>query len=63
MIENLAYVIMGFAVTYLFLELAWHFTACRLKDGSNKRVVKPCMFKEIKTVLMAAPQTRGGRIY
>jgi hypothetical protein len=63
MIESLAYVIMGFAVTYLSLELAWHFTACRLKDGSNKKIIKPCMFKEIKTVLMTPPQARGGRIY
>ena len=62
MIENLAYVIMGFAVTYLFLELAWHFTACRLKDGSNKKIIKPCMFKEIKTVLMATPQASPGRV-
>jgi hypothetical protein len=62
MIENLAYVIMGFAVTYLFLELAWHFTACRLKDGSNKKIIKPCMFKEVKTVLMAAPQASPGRV-
>ncbi|MFL6317816.1 MAG: hypothetical protein ACJ705_05605 [Nitrososphaeraceae archaeon] len=62
MIENLAYVIMGFVVTYLSLELAWHFTACRLKDGSNKKIIKPCMFKEIKTVLMAAPQASPGRV-
>ncbi|MFL6324158.1 MAG: hypothetical protein ACJ708_00795 [Nitrososphaeraceae archaeon] len=62
MIENLAYVIMGFAVTYLSLEVAWHFTACRLKDGSNKKIIKPCMFKEIKTVLMAAPQASPGRV-
>ena len=62
MIESLAYVIMGFAVTYLFLELAWHFTACRLKDGSNKKIIKPCMFKEVKTVLMAAPQASPGRV-
>jgi hypothetical protein len=62
MIENLAYVIMGFAVTYLSLELAWHFTACRLKDGSNKKIIKPCMFKEVKTVLMAAPQASPGRV-
>jgi len=59
MIEDLVYVIAGFAVTYLSLEVAWHFTACRLK-GYGK--IKPCMFKEIKTVLIA-PQTRGGRIY
>jgi hypothetical protein len=53
---------MGFVVTYLSLELAWHFTACRLKDGSNKKIIKPCMFKEIKTVLMAAPQASPGRV-
>ena len=62
MIENLAYVIMGFVVTYLSLELAWHFTACRLKDGSNKKIIKPCMFKEIKTVLMAPPQANPGSV-
>jgi len=59
MIENLLYVIAGFAVTYLSLEVAWHFTACRIKHNSK---IKPCMFKEIKTVLIA-PQTRVGRIY
>jgi hypothetical protein len=65
MLENLLYVIVGFAVTYLSLELAWHFTACKIKDDSNKKIIiiKPCMFKEIKTVLIAPPQTRGGRIY
>ena len=59
MIENLLYVIAGFAVTYISLEVAWHFTACKIKDNSK---IRPCMFKEIKTVLIA-PQTRGGRIY
>ncbi|MFL6337861.1 MAG: hypothetical protein ACJ718_01935 [Nitrososphaeraceae archaeon] len=62
MIENLADVIMGFAATYLSLEVAWHFTACRLKDGSNKKIIKPCMFKEIKTVLMAPPQASPGSV-
>jgi hypothetical protein len=61
MIENLAYMVAGFAVTYLSLELAWHFTACKIKDSSSK--IKPCIFKEIKTVLIASPQTRGGRVY
>jgi hypothetical protein len=63
MIENLAYVIMGFATTYLSLEMAWHFTACRLKDdGSDKKILmKPCMFKEIKTVSIA-PQASPGRV-
>jgi hypothetical protein len=52
--------IAGFAVTYLSLEVAWHFTACKIK-GNDK--IKPCIFKEIKIVLIAPPQTRGGRIY
>ena len=59
MIENLLYVIAGFAVTYLSLEVTWHFTACRIKGNDN---VKPCIFMEINTVL-TVPQTRGGRIY
>jgi len=50
MIENLLYVVIGFVVTYLLLELAWHFTACRIKD----KKIKPCLFKEIKTVLMVS---------
>jgi hypothetical protein len=33
----------GFAVTYIALEAAWHFTACRIKDKS----IKPCLFKQI----------------
>ncbi len=59
MIENLLYVIAGFAVTYLSLEAAWHFTACKIKESSG---IKPCIFKEVKTILIA-PQTRGGRVY
>ena len=46
-IESLLYVVIGFVVTYLSLELAWHFSACRIKD----KKMRPCMFKEIKTVL------------
>jgi hypothetical protein len=59
MIENLAYVIMGFAATYLSLEMAWHFTARRLKDSDK---IKPYMFKEIKTLLMAH-QASPGRVW
>ena len=50
MIESLLYVVIGFVVSYLSLELAWHFTACRIKD----KKIRPCMFKEIKTVLMVS---------
>ena len=57
MIENILYVVVGFVVTYLSLELAWHFTACRIKD----KKIRPCMFKEIKTILVAAaPQANRG---
>jgi ferredoxin-thioredoxin reductase catalytic subunit len=63
-IENLAYVIMGFAATYISLEVAWHFTACRFKDDSSdekKTIMKPCVFKEMKMVLMAT-QASPGRV-
>ena len=56
MIESLLYLTMGFVVTYLSLEVAWHFTACKNKD----KKIKPCMFKEIKTMLVAPLQTSAG---
>jgi len=63
MIENLVYLIVGFTATYLSLEVAWHFTACRVKeDGSDKKnMMKPCVFKEMKMVLMA-PHASPGRV-
>ena len=60
MIESIMYVIVGFAVTYLSLEVAWHFTACKIKHNGE---IKSCMFKEIKTIFATLPQTRGGRVY
>jgi hypothetical protein len=36
MFENIAYVGLGFAAVFLGLELAWHFTACKLHDQINK---------------------------
>jgi hypothetical protein len=66
MIENIACVIIGFAATYLSLEVAWHFTACRLKDdvcGKKKnKIMKSCVFKEMKMVLMTSPQAGPGRV-
>jgi hypothetical protein len=48
MFENInlvfIYVSLGFAVAYLALEIAWHYTACRLPDKS----IKPCVFKQVK---------------
>jgi hypothetical protein len=32
-----------FFTTYIVLEVAWHFTVCRIKDKS----IKPCMFKQL----------------
>jgi hypothetical protein len=64
MIENLAYLIMGFAATYLSLEVAWHFTACRLKENisEEEKIMKSCMFKEMKMVLMTSSQASPGRV-
>ena len=54
MIENILFVVIGFVVTYLSLELAWHFTACKIKD----KKLRPCMFKEIKSVMVVQTSRR-----
>jgi hypothetical protein len=43
-IDALIYPMMGFAATFLSLETAWHFTACK----SHDRDLKPCVFKQVK---------------
>lgn len=43
MLENIAYVGLGFAAVLLGLEAAWHFTACKINDKS----IKPCLYKQI----------------
>jgi hypothetical protein len=51
-LENLnfvAYVMLGFTVSYLALEVGWHFTACKIKD----KAIPPCIFKQVKTRLIA----------
>jgi hypothetical protein len=52
MFENLnlavVYGTLGFSITYLALESAWHFTACSLD-----KTIKPCMFKQVKAVLIS----------
>jgi hypothetical protein len=30
-------------------ELAWHFTACKIKDGTT---LKPCLFKELRKQIL-----------
>jgi hypothetical protein len=52
MLEGLnlvAYVTIGFAISYLALEGGWHFTACKIKEKS----IPPCVFKQVKTMLIA----------
>ena len=49
MFENITpilYQLTGLNVKYLGLEIAWHFTACRIHD----KAIKPCMFKQLETL-------------
>lgn len=48
-IVGLSYMAIGFVLTYLSLEVAWHFTACKIK-ANNEIMVKPCLFKQVKLV-------------
>jgi len=43
------YPILGFVVCYVTLELAWHFTACKIKEGTT---LKPCLFKELRKQIL-----------
>ena len=47
MLENLAYIGVGFAAVFFALEAAWHFTACKTKDKS----INPCLYKQLLNVL------------
>jgi hypothetical protein len=49
-LENIAYLGLGFATVFLALEAAWHFTACKIHDKS----IKPCMFRQVKLALVRA---------
>ena len=52
-IVGLIYLALGFfLVTYLSLEVAWHFTACKIKPTSENSI-KPCLFKQVKLVAVA----------
>lgn len=51
MFENISlamYALAGFFVSYIGLEIAWHFTACKIHD----KAIKPCMFKQVETMLL-----------
>jgi hypothetical protein len=45
-LENLAYMAIGFVTTFMALEAAWHFTACKIKD----KTIKPCLYKQLGLV-------------
>lgn len=51
-IVGLTYLAIGFVLTYLSLEVAWHFTACKTNENS----IKPCLFKQVKLVAVAIAQ-------
>jgi hypothetical protein len=53
-IVGLAYLAAGFVLTYLSLELAWHFTACKV----NVANVKPCLFKKVKLLVVPPAHCR-----
>jgi hypothetical protein len=42
------YSVIGFAISYLSLEVIWHITACRMSDET----IKPCLFKVVKTIVL-----------
>jgi hypothetical protein len=54
---GLAYLGIGFILTYLSLEIAWHFTACRIKT-SDAKMIKPCLFKQTKLLLAVSNLAR-----
>ena len=56
-VVDLAYVAIGFGLTYLSLEVAWHFTACKIKATSEK-LIRPCLFKQVKLVALATIHDR-----
>ena len=57
-IAGLIYLAIGFVLTYLSLEVAWHFTACKVKV-SNEKMIKPCLFKQVKLLVVPMVHDRG----
>jgi hypothetical protein len=56
-IAGLIYLAIGFVLTYLSLEVAWHFTACKVKV-SNEKMIKPCLFKQVKLLVVPTVHDR-----
>lgn len=53
---DVLYVLLGFIPTYLALETAWHFTACKHSEIS----ASPCLFKQVKMVVVGSRYPRRG---
>jgi hypothetical protein len=50
-LQLVAYSLLGFGAAYLALEMAWHFTACRIQGGT---LLKPCIFKQVKMAMVSS---------
>jgi hypothetical protein len=50
-LQLVAYSLLGFGTAYLALEMAWHFTACRIEGGT---LLKPCIFKQVKMAMVSS---------
>jgi len=48
--EYIIFPAIGFIGSFLGLEAAWHFTACKIHD----KTIKPCMYKQVKLALASA---------
>ena len=57
---GLIYLAIGFIVTYLPIEVAWHFTACRTKNPGENRM-KSCLFRKAKLVALATIHNLPGK--
>jgi hypothetical protein len=58
--DNVLFILLGFIPTYLALETAWHFTACKHRELSSS----PCVFKQVKMVVVRSkylPRGAGRR--
>ena len=54
---DVLYVLLGFIPTYLAIEIAWHFTACKHREIS----ASPCAFKQVKMVVVRSRYQPGGK--
>lgn len=60
MFENISlalYAFAGFVVSYIGLEIAWHFTACGIHD----KMIKPCLFRQVETMLFVKKDSNRPR--